>query len=217
MTEPNTSAGLSIPFTNPVEIFPVHKDGAIDFTSSYQAVCHKLTAEGMGVLQVAAEAPERMVIGVHCEGRVFFLPGNRLEGRAVGAGVSEVLVRFTNAFDPRGGPPKIEFITEEAVEPWARELQRRRAPQEEKREHERVAYTEAVEVSGVPAKHPAFALNMSEGGIALITTFPLEANRICVLGLPRPDGSKMRRMTRVVRCTPIFGPFHTVGGQFVRG
>jgi hypothetical protein len=217
MTEPIASAGLSIPFTNPVELFPAQEGGAIDFASSYQAVCHKLTAEGMGLLQVAAEAPERVVVGVHCEGRVFFLPGNRAGVRPVGAGVSEVVLRFTNAFDPRGGPPKIEFITEEAVEPWLAELQRRRVPAEEKREHERVVYTEAVEVSGAPAGHPAFALNISEGGIALVTTFPLDVNKICVLSLPRPDGSKARRMTRVVRCAPIVAPFHTVGGQFMRG
>jgi hypothetical protein len=217
MTEPIASAGLSIPFSNPIEVFPVQEDGTIGFAASYQAVCHKLTAEGMGLLQVAAEAPARMVIGVTCESRVFFLPGNRAESRPVGAGVFEVLARFTSAFDPKGRPPKIEFITEEQVEPWAAELQRRRAPAEEKREYERVVYTEPVEVSGGPAGHPAFALNISQGGIALVTTFPLEANKMSVLSLPRPDGSKVRRMTRVVRCAPLFGPFHSVGGQFVKG
>ena len=217
MKEPNASAGLSIPFANPIEIFPVQEDGAIGFAASYQAVCHKLTAEGMGLLQLQAEAPERMVIGVQCEGRVFFLPGNRAEARPVGAGVSEVLARFTNAFDPHAGPPKIEFITEETVEPWVLELQRRQQPAQEKRQHERVVYTEPVEVSGAPAGHPAFALNISEGGIAVVTTFPLDVNRVYVLSLPRPDGSKARRMTRVVRCEPLFGPFHTVGGQFMRG
>ncbi len=217
MKEPIASAGLSIPFANPIEIFPVQDDGAIGFSASYQAVCHKLTAEGMGVLQVQAEAPQRMVVGVHYEGRVFFLPGNRAESRAVGAGVHEVLVRFTTAFDPKGGPPKIEFIQDEEVEPWAADLHRRRAPAEEKRQHERVVYTEPIEVSGAPAGHPAFALNISEGGIALVTTFPLGVNRVAVLSLPRPDGSKARRMTRVVRCEPIFGPFHNVGGQFMKG
>ena len=210
------SEGVLIPFNNPVELFPAGEGGAIDYGASYKAVCRQLMADGMGVLQTTAEAPERMVLGVHCEGRVFFLPGNRVTFRQVGATVYELQVGFTAAFDPQGPPPKIEFIEEEDVEPWLRDLQSRRHPAAEKRQHERSAYHQPIRVSGAPDEQPAFALNLSEGGIALITTFPLTAGVVRNLSLPQPDGTARQAKMRVVRCTPIIPPFHNVGGQFIK-
>lgn len=215
MTEPSLSPGLWIPFANPIEIFAVSAEGAIDFTGSYKAVCRQLTAEDMIVLQVEAEAPARMVIGVHCEGHVFFLPGRRVDFQPLGASVFSLQAHFTTTFNPQGPPPKIEFVSEDEIADWVRDLQRRQQPDEERRKHERSVYNEPIHLSGAPADHPVFAMNLSEGGIALLTTFPLTAQAVRHLDLPLTDGTTVRRRMRVVHCTPILPPFYTVGGQFL--
>jgi PilZ domain len=211
----NTSTGLYIPFANPIEVFSVGARGAIDFTGSNQAVCRQLTVESMGILQSEKAAPTRMVIGVHSEGHVFFLPGHRVDFQRVGAGVFAVQARFTAVFNPQGPPPKIEFISEKKVGAWVRQMQQRRKPGQEKRQYERTAYNEPIRLSGAPAGHPVFALNLSEGGIALITTFPVSAEVVRVLRLPQPDGTTVRRKARIVRCMPIIPRFYDVGGQFI--
>lgn len=215
MTQPAASPGLWIPFVNPVEVFPVNDDCVIQYHDSYKAVCHRLTAVGMGILQVEAAAPQRLVVGVDCNTHIFFLPGTRANFDPVGKGIFELQVRFTIEFDPKGRPPKIEFIVEDEVEAWARAQHGLRKPYEEKRKHERVVYNEPIGVSGAPPDHPAFALNLSASGIALITTFPLKADEVRVLKLPQPDGKVKQVKTRVVRCMPITSRFYSVGGQFV--
>jgi PilZ domain len=215
MTAPKASPGLWIPFANPVEIFPVSADGAINYGASYNAVCHRLTTEGMMLLQPKPEAPLRMVVGVHCEGHVFFLPGNRADFGPLGGDVFELQARFTMTFDPKGPPPKIEFVTEAEVGSWVREIHGRRTPETEKRKHERAVYNEEIEVDGPGRNKPAYALNISEGGIALITTFLLAVGEVRILQLPQPDGTAIQKKTRIVRCSEIIPRFYEVGGQFV--
>ena len=215
MTALKTSPGLWIPFANPVEIFPVGADNAINYTDSYKAVCHQLTADGLRVLQIEATAPLRMVVGVHCEGHVFFLPGNRADFGPLGSDVFALQARFTTTFDPQGPPPKIEFVTEEEIGSWVREVHGRRVPSTEKRKHERAVYNEEIEVDGPGRNKPAYALNISEGGIALITTFLLAVGEVRVLRLPQPDGTAKQQKTRIVYCTPIMPRFYHVGGQFL--
>src|SRR5439155_25877647 len=94
MTAPTTALGLWIPFANPVEIFSVAAENTINYTDSYKAVCHQLTANGLSVLQCEATAPARLVIGVQCEGRIFFLPGSRVDFRPVGAALFAMQARF---------------------------------------------------------------------------------------------------------------------------
>jgi hypothetical protein len=216
MTVPPTAPGLCIPFANPVEVFTVDTDNTIRYTESYKAVCYRLTAEGLSVLQAEDTALLRLVIGVHCERRLFFLPGHRVDFHPVGAGLFALHARFTTLFDPKGRPPKMEFVAEEDIESWVREAQQRRAPDQEKRKHERIAYSGAVALSGAPSDHPAFAVNISEGGIAMITTFPLKPNDVQVVGRAGPDGRLLQTKTRIVHCTPIIPRFYHVGGQFVK-
>jgi hypothetical protein len=215
MTAPTTAPSLWIPFANPVEIFPVAAENTINYTDSYKAVCHQLTADGLSVLQSEATAPVRLVIGIQCERRIFFLPGSRVDFRQVGAALFALQARFTTPFDPKGRPPKIEFVPEGDVEAWVREVQTRRVPDEEKRKHERAACSEPIALSGAPVDHPVFAVNISEGGIAMITTFPLKPDEIHVVGRAAPDGTLLQINTRIVHCTPIMPGFYQVGGQFL--
>lgn len=215
MTAPTTAPGLWIPFANPVEIFAVDADNTIRFTESYKAVCYRLSAEGLSVLQTEDAAPLRLVIGVHSDARLFFLPGHRVDFRPAGSGVFALQARFTTLFDPKGRPPKMEFISEEDIESWVRESQQRRVPDEEKRQHERVAYSDSIALSSAPANHPVFAVNISEGGIAMITTFPLKPNEVHVVGRSAPDGTLLQMKTRIVHCTPIIPRFYHIGGQFL--
>lgn len=215
MTAPPTAPGLWIPFANPVEIFAVDGDNTIHYTESYKAVCYRLTTEGLSVLQTEAAAPARLVIGVHSEARLFFLPGHRVDFLSVGTGLFALHAHFTTLFDPKGRPPKMEFVPEVEIENWVRESQQRRVPDEEKRQHERVAYSDPIALSGAPANHPVFAMNISEGGIAMITTFPLKPDEVQVVGRAGPDGTLMQIKTRIVHCTPIIPRFYHVGGQFL--
>jgi hypothetical protein len=215
MTLPANAPGLWIPFVNPIEVFPVSDNGSIQYQNSYRAICHRLTAAGVGILQAETTAPQRLVIGVDCNSRIFFLPGNCADFQPIGAGIFELQARFTTEFDPQAKPPKIEFIVEEEVESWAHEQHGLRKPHDEKRKHERVVYNEPVEVSAAPREHPAFALNISASGIALITTFPLKQDEVRVLKLPQADGKVKQVKTRIVRCLPIITGFYSVGGQFV--
>jgi hypothetical protein len=217
MHAPNAPAGLLLPFNNPIEIFPAQPDGTIQFDASYKAVCRELTAESMTVLQAESAAPPCLVVGVHCEGRIFFLPGRRLDLREVGPGVFELQAHFTTKFDPQGQPPRIEFIPEEEVADWVKGLQDRRKPAEEKRKHERTAYNEPIAMSPAPPGGPVYALNISAGGIALLTTFPLGMGDIRTLGLPQPDGTTKRVKVCVVRCVQLLPRFYEIGGQFVGG
>jgi hypothetical protein len=215
MTAAKASPGLWIPFANPVEIFPVSADGTINYGASYKAMCHQLTADRLVLLQSQPEAPLRMVVGVHCQGHVFFLPGNRADFGPLGSDVFELQAHFTTTFDPEGPPPKIEFVADQEVVSWAREIHGRRTPDSEKRKHERAVYNEEIAVDG-PGRHkPAFALNISEGGIALITTFLLALGEVRVLELPQPDGTIIQKKTRIVRCNEIIPRFYDVGGQFL--
>jgi hypothetical protein len=216
MTVPMTAPGLCIPFANPVEIFPVDGSDAINYTGSYKAVCYQLTADGMSVLQRAATNPARLVIGVHCDSRLFFLPGHHVDFRQVGTGVCALQTQFTTPFDPRGRPPKIEFVSEGDVEAWVREAQERRVPDEEKRQHERAAYSKPIALSGAPVDHPVFAVNISEGGIALITTFPVKPDELHVVGRATADGTLVQIKTRIIHCTEIMPGFYQVGGQFLK-
>ena len=215
MTGSNASPGLWIPFVNPVEIFPVTGVGVIEYSASYNAVCHQLTADGMMLLQPQPAAPQRVVVGVHCEGRIFFLPGNRADFGPLGGDVFELQTRFTKRFDPKEPPPKIEFIDDDEVGSWVREIHGRRTPPVEKRKHERTVYNEEVAMDGPGRNRPAFALNISEGGLALITTFLLAVGEVRVLQLPQPDGTTIQKKLRIVRCKEIIPRFYDVGGQFV--
>jgi anti-sigma regulatory factor (Ser/Thr protein kinase) len=87
----------------------------------------------------------------------------------------------------------------------------------ELRTHQRRVYTERVEVIGPAGQSPrhAFARDLSRGGIAFITTFPLPPGPIEVR-LPRPDNGQTLRVSGIVRrCDQLMAGFYDVGVRFI--
>ena len=87
--------------------------------------------------------------------------------------------------------------------------------QEERRTHQRAAYTARIELSGQAATGPTFAFgrDLSRGGIAFITTAPVALAPL-TLTLPVKNGEPLRVRARVVRCAAVAAGFYDVGACF---
>src|SRR5204863_8414801 len=71
---------------------------------------------------------------------------------------------------------------------------------DERRTHQREAYTERIEVSGVPGlgTQVAFARDLSKGGLSFISTAPLPLDQ-CLVALPHGAQGPVRLQVRIVR------------------
>lgn len=216
-----TEPSLAIPFENPIEVFPIQDDGAVLYEGAYKAVCHELTHHGLRFLQSRMEAPKRCVVGVYCHATPLFVPARVVRTEMIDVGITEVTCRFPSKLDPHGPMPRLEefndaqIVTDE-IGAAMQEYLDYQTPHREKRADPRVVFTDRqVMLTGAPSGKPLFARDLSKGGMALITTYPVPLGEYRVVYIPQGNGATVPMVARIVRCDRLVDDFYDVGAAFV--
>src|SRR5207253_933993 len=90
-------------------------------------------------------------------------------------------------------------------------------PADNRRRHQRVVYSERIEVLPREAAAPvvAYARDLSHGGIAFVSTVPLPLD-FTIIFLPQGKAPPLRMRSQIVRCDLVLDGFYDVGARFVR-
>ena len=88
---------------------------------------------------------------------------------------------------------------------------------DERRQHQRVPYTERIDVLTAPGAAPVvgYARDLSMGGMAFIVHAPLPQEITIVLE-PRDGSDPLKVRSRVARCNKIIENFYDVGVEFLQ-
>jgi anti-sigma regulatory factor (Ser/Thr protein kinase) len=204
----------------PVRVAPVREDGSVDWDAAYQAVARNLSEGGMAILQGRLATTDRILLGIPRGetdgGEPLYVPAEVRHLRRLGDNEVELGCRFlVEAPLPTTDTPPTATAADvgDAVGQFLDRQQSQLPLVQERRHHPRVAYTEQIGLSAAPGV--GFARDLSKGGIAFITTAPVEVG-VQVLTLPQgPDRAPMRVQARVVRCRKITENFYDVAACFV--
>jgi anti-sigma regulatory factor (Ser/Thr protein kinase) len=206
------------PLREPVRVAPVREDGSVDWDAAYEAVARNLSEGGMAILQGRLATTDRILLGIPRAdpgGEPLYVPAEVRHLRRLGGNEVELGCRFLIEAPPATEaplPPTAAGV-EDAVGQLLDRLRDQLRVAEDRRQHPRVAYTEQIGLSGEPGV--GFARDLSKGGIAFITTAPVELG-VQVLTLPQgTDRAPMRVRARVVRCRKIMEKFYDVAACFV--
>jgi anti-sigma regulatory factor (Ser/Thr protein kinase) len=202
----------------PVRVAPVREDGSVDWDAAYQAVARNLSEGGMAILQGRLATTDRILLGIPraetAEGEPLYVPAEVRHLRRLGDNEVELGCRFLveAPLPPAETPPPAADVGD-AIARFLDRLQSQLPVAEDRRQHPRVAYTEQIGLSAAPGV--GFARDLSKGGLAFITTAPVELG-LHVLTLPQgPDHIPIRVQARVVRCRKIMENFYDVAASFV--
>lgn len=214
----------AIPFVNPVEVFPLQLDGCIDYDMAYQAIFRDVTDASITLLQQTGAAPKKACVGVYGAGRLYFLPVKMDREEPLSHGLKEVHYRIAGAKAERLPQPRLDAPFEEAqivhsLKTIVDDVAANPASAKHRRAHERVVFSDRkVRLLDAPDGRPVFARDFSIGGLALISTFPLQINEVRLIELGSADGAAPTQLRlRIVRCMPLIDEFYDVGGEFVEG
>jgi anti-sigma regulatory factor (Ser/Thr protein kinase) len=203
------------PVHQPVRVAPIRADGSVDWTAAYEAVSHNLSADGIAILQSRLAATPRILLGLDWEGQVLYVPAEVRHCRSMAEDAVEIGCRFQPPVDVAVPSQPVEDV-QRAITGLLERLQAEEGTGDERRIHPRAVYTGRIGIAGGPATEPTFgfARDLSRGGIAFLTTGPLElAER--VLSLPQADAHPLGVVVQVLRCVPIMEGIFDVGARFV--
>jgi anti-sigma regulatory factor (Ser/Thr protein kinase) len=201
-----------LPLRRRVQVAPLRPDGSVDWEEAHDAVARDLSAEGVGLLQESLARSERVLVGLDVEGRTLYLPADVRHCTPLAPGLVEIGCRFR--FGGRWPPGEDERAAADALDALLDRVQVGSLPDVERREHPRVRYTERIVVTGPDGRSlPAFARDLSRGGIAFISSVPLPPEA-ATLTLPLPGRDPLRVSARVVRCSRIADGFFDVAARF---
>jgi anti-sigma regulatory factor (Ser/Thr protein kinase) len=205
-----------VPDRRPVRVAPIRADGSVDWEAAREGLTRDFSGGGVAVLQEGLARVDRIIIGLDLDGRPVYIPAEIRHWKPLDAGLMEIGCRFltaqeAEAREPVGGHTHVG----EAVDELLRRLEVQDVPEDERRAHPRVSYTERIGLSGPTESDPrfAYARDLSRGGIAFITTAPV-TQETKVLTLPREGAPPMRIRARVVRCAAVAEGFYDVGACF---
>lgn len=213
----------AVPFVNPVEVFPLHADGCIDYDMTYQAVFKDVTDAGITLLQQRVKIPKQACIGVYGAGRLYFLPATLASEQEPIPGFKEAHFRFGTPKKQKATLPRLDAPFEEAqivesMKALVEDVKAKSDVKHHRRAHERILFSDKpIKLKEAPEGKPVFARDLSAGGMALITTFPLEVGAAVTVELPAPAGDSHSVPLRIVRCLPLIDDFFDVGGEFQDG
>ena len=214
----------AIPFVNPVEVFPLQVDGCIDYDMAYQAIFRDVTDSSISILQQGAKVPRRACVGVYGAGRLYFLPVHLDVQRELASGLHEAVFRIGSPSGsdklprPRLDAPFAEAQVVDSVHTIVAEMEANPSSARLRRAHERVVFSDRpVRLLGAPNQRPIFARDFSIGGLALITTFPLQLGDVHTIEVGEVGGLVTKVRLRIVRCVSLVDEFFDVGGEFVDG
>lgn len=197
-----------------VQVAPILADGSVDWDELHEAVARNLSATGMSLLQHQLATSEHVVLGVEVEGRTIYFPARIKHCRSIEPGNVEIGCQFLLKEEPPL-PSTSAATVEEVVDALLRHSEPAPSEADERRVHQREAYTEQLEIAGEPGQPPliGFARNLSKGGVSFIcsTALPCEER---LLSLSLGD----RRVTlrvRVIRCLPLTPGYFEIGARFL--
>jgi anti-sigma regulatory factor (Ser/Thr protein kinase) len=202
-----------LPARQGVRVAPLRPDGSVDWAAAQEAVARDLSADGVGLLVDRLTQAAQVVIGLEAEGRTVFLPAEVRHCTPGAAGLIEIGCRFRIARPEEATPETRAAVA--ALDRLLDGLEARQRPRAERREHPRTHYTERIEVSTAEGSTlSVFARDLSRGGIAFISSRPIEAAELTI-HLPQQDGPPLRLPAQVLRCSPIAEGFYDVAARFV--
>lgn len=208
-----------LPIQAPIRIAPIRPDGAVDWDAAYEAVAKDLSEHGIALLQNRLATSGRILIGMSVDEQMIYLPAEVRHCRSLSGDLVEIGCRFQTkrASGIRDDEPVSDF---QAIEKVMAEFLALHAtpklPADERRAHQRIVYTEQIEI--VTPGHPeplfGYARDLSRSGIAFITTVPLAAE-LTLIVLPRAMPGPLRLRATIVRCAKIQDGFFDVGAKFL--
>ncbi|MCI0682475.1 MAG: PilZ domain-containing protein [Gemmataceae bacterium] len=211
---------LRVPRQQPVRVAPIRPDGTVDWAAAHEAVARNWSEHGIGLLQERLAQTERILIGMAVNDQMIYVPAEVRHCRSGSGDIVELGCRFQTA--PAAASPAapetapapaaglheaITTLLEQHAEPRT---------EDERRRHQRVAYTERIEVvTKLAAPVAGYARDLSKGGMAFIVHAPLP-EEITIVLRPRDGGEPLKIRARVARCNKIIEGFYDVGAEFLQ-
>jgi anti-sigma regulatory factor (Ser/Thr protein kinase) len=200
-----------------VRVVPIRPDGSVDWDAAQEGLMRDLSEGGAAIIQKELGRVGRVIIGFDLNGQLIYIPAEIRRWRAPEAGFVEFGCRFTVT-----PPQEITRSTDEtlraqeAVGEILRQVSEPPVPDNERRRHRRVGYTQRILLSGAAPDDPrvAYARDLSKSGIAFVTSAPVTLEHKTIT-LPRKNAAPLRVRARVVRCAAITGGFYDVGARFL--
>jgi anti-sigma regulatory factor (Ser/Thr protein kinase) len=200
-----------LPVLAPLHVVPVRPDGTVSWDAAYAAVSRDLSPEGLGLFQARLAESDQIIVGIGMGDQTVYVPAEVRHCRRLSADVVELGCRFQ-------APAPAEAPASDVAEAIGRLLDRARGAvtHDERRQHPRLPYTDAIEIITEPGTGPVrgYPRNLSKGGIAFITTMPMPTTFIAVFPA-RGDTPALRLRAATVRCARVQEGFYDVAGRFV--
>lgn len=205
---------------DPIHVAPILPDGTVDWHAAYEALTRNVSDNGIGLLQQNLAQTERVLIGMMVEGKMVYVPAEVRHCRSLTGDVVELGCRLqSQGVDVRPvGAVAVDAVEQiqQAVTGLLEQHADRRTPADERRRHQRVDYTERIEIFTAPGAEPVFgfARDLSKGGMAFVVHQPLPAEVTIVLAA-RDAGRALRVRARVTRCNKVIENFYDAGVKFL--
>jgi anti-sigma regulatory factor (Ser/Thr protein kinase) len=193
----------------PVRVVPVRPDGSVDWDAAYAAVARNLSPEGMGILQARLATAPRVLIALDWQGQVLYLPAEVRHCQSLGGDAVEIGCDFRPSSSPTGaGPSEEEAGAQQAVGKLLDQLAGQDTAHDERRSHQRAAYTARIGISGGLRPGPVARRHLVlDGG-----SFGLGAARA---DLAWWGYGPLRLRAEVLRCTPLLEGVFAVAARFL--
>ena len=208
---------LRVPQQQPLRVAPILPDGTVDWPAAYEAISRNCSEHGIGLLQQRLAETDRILIGMTLDERMIYVPAEVRHCRSGRGDIVELGCRFQTqpaaalaASASTQGPttPMQQAITDL--------LEEHATIDDERRQYQRVSYTERIDVLTAPGAAPVvgYARDLSLGGMAFIVHAPLPQEITIVLE-PRDGSDPLKVRSRVARCNKIIDNFYDVGVEFL--
>ena len=203
-----------LPLQRPVRVTPVRADGTADWQAGHDGIAQNLSADGMSVVQAEPVPTPGVLIGLDWGGQTIHVPAEVRHCRAQGERRVELGLRFH--FAPGGPAPEPCAGAGQAIGSLVRQLGTDGVGHDARRAHPRTPYTARIHIQPAASSAPliGFARDLSEGGIAFLTTRPLPLGEV-TLFLTRADETALQVTARVLRCNPLTAGIYDVGACFL--
>lgn len=203
-----------------VRVAPILPDGAVDWEAAREAVARDLSAGGTRVLLDRLAGTERILIGISNGERMLYVPAEVRHCRSLAENMFELGCRFQTGIEKpeaTASPTCDGASVQQVISAVMASHQARQPAAVDSRAHQRAPFTERVEVfmHGKGESIPAFARDLSKGGIAFLTTRYL-AGEITIRFAGRADSGSATLRACVVRCNKIQEGFFDVGARFLQ-
>jgi anti-sigma regulatory factor (Ser/Thr protein kinase) len=200
-----------VPMHAPLRVAPVRADGSVDWEAAYAAVARNLSAEGIGFLQAKLAVSGRILLGLEVGEELVYFPAEVRHWRALGQDVVELGCRFQTAANLGSPAGEMGAAVDRLLDQAKGTL-----PDDERRLHPRVPYTDPIQIHIGPGADPipGYPRNLSKGGIAFITTTALPSTFTVVFPARNGEPALCLR-AETIRSSRVQEGFFDVAARFV--